>query len=736
MDKREDTRRGASRFSQQINKQSGQRLLSGFDGVAGNFVSLEKSKKEKVRKRSAVNGRGSLNKEESEMGCSDLSDRENECPSQSHSIVRNGASKRFKIPKKFFDDRNVVNHASVPRKLRSAMKKRNIKSVSPPLPDSKRLNNVPGGEKDVVNKRKLNLKKSDLEWSRKLSVSGPITKDEEEVVETLYALAGMFPDNDTVDKNKLDGESLEGKPSAPQEMVESAPNAIEVEKDASSVFPPEAAKAIPSANLEISPNEAAKINSFNGSSTEEQLDLPDNKRFHMEPDSSIPQVSLNTSISLLAKTESSDKKPPSILGNFHSWLEPSLETGLKPPKQQLTIPTERKLEVAVGATSIEVQLAQEHVIKETRKNVPLGGGNHGPSKSSGAKIPAWLDAAICPSRASSSKNATSAGKVSEVTTYRNPMKRCVAHVYICRLIQSLQMPESKDTVPLEHIDLKHHEGLKHAVVMPHNDFNGVTNGINGTLSIILTSNRNPNEAGSCSQPQHKRLRQDEPQDNQASGMHTSHKQTYDFLSLSAGGGGEEIKNSSNKRGNAFETLSHHQFSYLHSLPQHQSLMCFPLPQARSTSSAYLDQFSVAAASAQQQGHLQLPPYLTSPFYGPSYTSHQGLAKQQPQQLQQRLLAAQFAAQIPRWKNGKHESAALIPGVHAIIPPSPSSLDALGPKYSTLPQHQQPLMPIPSPLPHAKLKRQDHHVPIVYEETGAGFRAAGALPMELLCNERL
>lgn len=37
----------------------------------------------------------------------------------------------------------------------------------------------------------------------------------------------MFPDSDSMDKNKLSGESIEVKPSAPPEAVESPVTAIE-----------------------------------------------------------------------------------------------------------------------------------------------------------------------------------------------------------------------------------------------------------------------------------------------------------------------------------------------------------------------------------------------------------------------------------------------------------------------------------------------------------------------------
>jgi len=48
------------------------------------------------------------------------------------------------------------------------------------------------------------------QWTPREVVSGPITKDEEEVAETLYALAGMFPDNGSNQNSKeLEGESLQ-----------------------------------------------------------------------------------------------------------------------------------------------------------------------------------------------------------------------------------------------------------------------------------------------------------------------------------------------------------------------------------------------------------------------------------------------------------------------------------------------------------------------------------------------
>lgn len=104
--------------------------------------------------------------------------------------------KKFEPPRKALRDCNTVNHALVPRKLRSAMKKRGRESVSPPLPDEKNPNHAmdkvrsAGGEGET--KLRVN-QKDDLG-------NDPITKDEEEAVETLFALAEMFQNS-----NKMTG---------------------------------------------------------------------------------------------------------------------------------------------------------------------------------------------------------------------------------------------------------------------------------------------------------------------------------------------------------------------------------------------------------------------------------------------------------------------------------------------------------------------------------------------------
>ncbi|KAE8057239.1 hypothetical protein FH972_013945 [Carpinus fangiana] len=685
MDKARDVRRGASRFS----PAKPHKLFAGSDSVGGDFIHSERSKKERLRRLSAV-GRTSSSFEDYEMGC-DVSDREDELRVQAPSLS-NGSSKRFKISRKFFDDCNGVDHASVPRKLRSAMKKRNRESISPPLPDSKKLNHTVSGVeshvKNGVKKPKLNVKRTPEQ-----TLSGPITKDEEEVVETLYALAGMFPSNDVNEKSKLDSESMEEKPSALPESRESTMPSLEdsaVTKDNLSALPLIIAEvANPSSNVERSPKETTIVDSLNESSVQEQPDLPDSKRVHMELDSSVPQLNLHC-MPILTRSESNNEKP------LVDADELSLDTSTQPETPLI----ERKPEIAlVPAIAIATQLERQSMIKEPTKNGPAlwpglssveshGVGSHGPSvQSSAAKNPGWLDTAVA-TRDRSFGSGSSSGKISKVGVNGNSRKRCATHVHISRLIRILQMPENQERLLLQPNHLKPQEGSKLGVLMAINNFHGVRNSLNGIISPTnlcnSTTERNSNEA-KIGIVQHQRLHQDQPQAALASGVYTPQKQSFDFLSLLAGGGGVEAKNSFNKAGNGLDSMSQLQVPYLQSLAQQQTLMPFSMPQARFSSSAYPDQLSGAPA-----------------------TSHQG----------------------------RQDSPMLIPCARAIIPHPPSSLEVLGPKYTTVSQQQQHLMAITSSFPPARLKRQDHALPAVYDETGGGFNASGALPLQLLCNERL
>ncbi|CAL5435963.1 unnamed protein product [Camellia sinensis] len=182
-------------------------MNNNFEGT----VFSKKLKKERMRRLSVV-GKVNSSNENGEMGCAG---------SEFEDEIRNttSISKRFRFPQKVFHECNTVDHASVPRKLRSDKKETNHGTNGVELPGIKksRLNVV------VISSSEFQIMfynfpqfailcltpELDLQQPEDLdgSPSRPITKDEEEVVETLYALADMFPNNN---KNGLDGEL--GKP--------------------------------------------------------------------------------------------------------------------------------------------------------------------------------------------------------------------------------------------------------------------------------------------------------------------------------------------------------------------------------------------------------------------------------------------------------------------------------------------------------------------------------------------
>ncbi|KAL9445869.1 hypothetical protein AB3S75_013703 [Citrus x aurantiifolia] len=748
MDKTRDVRRGgSSRFSRQ-------KLLAG----------LEKPKKERlVKKLSVVVNKAVISSfEDSEMGyhSNNLSDRENETPSQSQSSMSSATAKRFKLPKKLFDDCNGVDHSSIPRKLRSAVKKRNPESMSPPLPDSKKLNHTVGEmeslKKDGLKKSKLNIvKQGSSDWSQK-EVIGPITKDEEEVVETLYAMAGMFPENDSLNNSKLESAPSEAKPPALREHRESCTPAVKdsavTKEELGSTFPLRTSEAAPSSNVESSQKETAKTSA-------EVEEKPDSKSFHVKTDSCVPPVNVHSTMPLLAKREHNSDEPSCNPVTFQVLPEPCRDSGLEQSTQETSLTG--KPELAVGSTTLRSEQVQQDTATESRRNglalwpglspmVLLGAGSSGPSLQS-TKIPAWLDAAVgaskpyslengpstrkvdfTPNKPYSLENGPSTRKVFKGATTNRSLKRCAGHVYISRLIRDLQMPENKEKSHLQCNQLK-----------PPDE---------GQSIGSTTAERNSSEARSGIL-QHKRLHHDQLQTATESGLQTLQKQSFNFLSLSAGGLGAEDTNSfSRTRNNALEPSSEFQVSHLHSLPQHQNFMPIAMPQTHYTSS-YPDKISTSGTGSTQQVKLQLPSYLSSPFLGPAHTSSTILTKQHQQQ-QQQLWPAQLAgqcrptghstamSQFSNWPNGRQDPT-LIPCPQSLISPGPTSLEVLRPKYSTNSQHQhqhwlqhQQLMTITSSLPSSRVKRQDHHLPLVYDELEGGFRTGSSLSLQLLCNERL
>ncbi|KAM1434390.1 hypothetical protein ACFX13_043199 [Malus domestica] len=747
--KHRDVRRGggATRFKQSSGpSNTTTKLFPSLDG-GGDFVLSGKStKKERLRKLSALGTAKTTSFRVCEMGC-DVPDRDDELP-----------TRRFKLPRKFIDDCNGVDLASVPRKLRSAMKKRNRESASPArsLPNAKKVNHTMSGIKspkgDGVNKSKPYLKQGGSE----------ITKDEEEVVETLYALAGLFPRNDANDNSKVDCESLDANPSALPESRESLTPAFEVGNDKSgSNSLLRATKAAGPSNVERLAKENDQVDCLNKPNTQQEPESPNSRKSSINSDNSVPQ-NLNVS-SLSLKVEGCNERPATSNAVNFCISDISLESRrLKQPVQELSSIPERKPVIALELSTTVGGQVVPHDTEETKKNGPVlwpglssslshGARNDSPSSSSqspAAKIPHWLDAALSTSRALV-QNGSSFGKVTTVLNGRRSCKKCAAHVYISHLIQALQYSERKNKLQLQPNQMRPHEGSKQVAFLGVNINAKSNNGLNGIVSTgsigISISEKNSTEAKNGTLQQTK-LHQDQPQFAMGSWAYTSPKQSIDFLSLSAGGGGSESNNGFSRSRNGMEPSSQSQATYIHPLMQRHTLIPFSLTPSQYSSSAHPNNPSLS-----QQGQMQVSPYHGNPFCGPQ-ASPTASTKQQPQQQhlqlqqhQQRLWAAHLAAQyrpvgtsapavhVPGWQNGRQDMM-LIPCSQGLMSPSPSTLELVGPKYAPLSQQQ--LMAVTSSFPPGRVKRQEHHLPSVYEESGGGFRAGSAMPLQLLCSEHL
>ncbi|XP_039026853.1 uncharacterized protein LOC120160512 [Hibiscus syriacus] len=738
MDKSRNVRRGTRKPQQH----SSANLMFGF---SGGEVDFEKAKKEKIRKLSSVNGIQHSKTETSNFCCRYLSsdNRENQCPSRSQlssPLISESTTKRFKIPRKISDNSNVVDHASVPRKLRSSMKKRGDEAVSPHSPYSNKqngsLNEAESHRKDGPKKPKLNLKQGQPYRSKKAIVSAPITKDEEEVAETLYALAGMFPDDDSMEVRSLVSPEMEESPVALLEVKKDDPSSVQ------------AATVVPSSTMDESSNEADKLDPLNEPYTREQPGLPASKKLHFKHNSTISEMRTDTGILFFKSKPDAEKS--CIHGDRGVLSESSLIAGLKQPKQKVTNLFQRKTEMEFGVMDVE---SRGHMIRELGKNglalwpslpsiVPLAPRSPSSSRSVANTIPKWLDAANYGPQTCSLETGSSSEKVLKITGDRNAMKRSATHVYISRLIHSLQMQGNKDGILQQPPWLKPNVGSKQTSLWYPNNCSNIRNAITGNVPGSTSGNtatdRNSYEARSGIIPSQKMLQLEQPRTVSASGMNTSKGQSFDILSLSAGGVGIDANSNSSEVCNAMGSTSQLQVPHLHLNPQHQSLMPFSISPTDYTSSACMDHLSTATETPQV--YLQLPQYHGNPFCDPPYTSHSVVKKQQQQRLWAAHLAAQYQphgtstvlTQFSSRQNGKPELPTSMPSAQTAVP-SHTTLEALGPKYYSVSQYHQPKIAYTSSLPPTRVKRTDHHFSSVYDESNGGFSADRPLPLQLLRN---
>lgn len=679
MDKGGNVRRGKSVFSnmkkrrQITNKQSRRhnhrhKLLFGVFS-RGDLRFSEKSKKEKLRSLSAV---GRASSSSFQMGCNIVSEEQTHEPSSTVIATT-------KVHINFLNDGNGT---SVPRKLRSATKKRSRESM---LLDSvkvkHRMDGIESLRKDSVKKSKKQGMRCD--WSTRERVSGPITKDEEEVAETLYALAGMFSDNGSNHNSKeLDGESLPDNSSVLQDLEDNTSATLE-----DSILVSATAQGASPSCHDSSAGEASKISCLNEAVGQEQPKLPASATLLMPSHSTSLTTNLQT-MPVVVKHENCNKV------TFHD-SELCLAMGLNMSRQSQISQIERKTDVEFEAARDVDCKQQYHMIKEQKGNegLALWPGLSPVAPAGQAYLQSGLvDAAICASKLDLMETSTcsSSGKI--FITKRS-WNRCAAHVHISHIIKKLELSKRqviKEAELYESHQMRAHEGSKGGVLLDLHSSNGMKNGITSTV-------RNPHESKNIILQQQYHYR-DTSKAAPTPVVYVPQKQNFNFLSLSAGSNGLNVDNNYNKTGSRLEPLSKFQVPYLQSPAQQHRVMPIPAAQSQYATTAYLDQLSVAGT----QVRLQQPHYFVgNQLYGTNYSSTVTHKQEQQsffgvQQAEQSRSTVNFnvmRTQYPNWLSGRHDSSASSPRGQAIVPCSPASQEIFGSKITTISEQQKQLLTI-------------------------------------------
>ncbi|KAL5073876.1 hypothetical protein RYX36_012860 [Vicia faba] len=648
---------------------------------------FKKSKKEKVRTLSS-------------MGCN--LDR------HSHKSISNN--------KKVFNECNGVDHASVPRKIRSAMNKRGRESI---LTDSEKLKyGMESAQKDSIKK------------SKKQVELGPITKDEQEVAETLYALAGMFPTND---ENELDCESLPKKLSGSQDQEESGNVIYQGANEDANVI------------AESSSKGAVKISSLSETIGVEvkQIDLPGSEDFSVATHSTAAKVNLQ-GVSMMVKRSENDVK-----AELHD-SELCLGMGLNASKQSQNSRIEGKLDVEYETAGGIDCKQEQHIMKYEREKEGLTlwtGSTQRASaatnasyslSSAAAKAPHWLDAAISNSKHDLMESGSSGGKISKTSVHKKSWKSCAAHVHISQLIRSLELPKqqvAKEPELYECGSIRvQHQASKCGALTEAQNSNRTRNGnafAPRTVQSASLKNFPENKNGVLQQQCHF-LDISLSQPSPTPVKYAPQSQSFNFLSSSAGCNGLKVDDCLIKVGNRLGPFSKSQVPYFRSIQQQHGLMAIPTTSNQYTSTSYLDQ----PPTAGPQVRLQQPHYYGTPLCGTHYSSTNSY-KQQYQNIWAAQLVTQggsggvnsnlMRVQYPNWQSGRHETGVVNPGVQVMVPyHSLASLESLGSKMTSI-SDQQPFTPASS-IPLSRTNG--------LEEIRGRFHGNGASSLQLLCDERI
>ncbi|KAK4787519.1 hypothetical protein SAY86_011352 [Trapa natans] len=516
--------------------------------------------------------------EDKPMEPSDVSDRAEEL----RTVV---GPKRLKLPRKFLQDCNSVKQAPVPRKLRSAMKKRCRESPLLFVHNSKKPKHlIQGGESP----KKDGARRTNKHEKSRTGFSGRITEDEEAVVEALYSLAGMFLNNGATCNSNADEEPAQDDSSAIPGGFCTCTNSI-------SEAAKEAIKAtVPSYNEERLSEENGGTHCPDGLSADHEPKLVDLELFRKEADNGA-----ETDWQAISSHSFYEKMNHGLHAscNILHPAEPTLDSHINQPEkmEMLALPRkEDQKEVSVNTNQLDLN----HKIEDNRYKGPVlwpgllttsvSQGDSSPLQLSRSKIAAWIDSSACSTKNDSGESWLPIEKFPKRRVRKILEKKCVKHVFISHLIRTLQMSVSKDELELQpNTGRQHEETTKQYSNAGGPRFNSLQDSSNKASTGMISSDSSRNSYGDRNV-----IRQKNRQSEGAK-LSSPKNEGCNFSSLSDSIG----------RANQMPSPS-----YLQSVAR-QQVMSMSLPSSKTYYYSYPDQLSEFSASRSHQVQLQLPSYL-------------------------------------------------------------------------------------------------------------------------------
>ncbi|KAK9108722.1 hypothetical protein Sjap_016782 [Stephania japonica] len=618
-----------------------------------------------------------------------------------------------KLYSKFLTHCNGVNHAVVPRKPRSATEKRNHEYFSPPSKKRDLASNRVKQSRNNIAKKSKHIMKQGVEAKlpMKHDVFDSISKDEEEVVESLFALARMSPNRKTT-RSRLDEQNpVENcSPSTKKKQKPLLNSKVLEEK---SVLSQHLGPAVESINalysFNVKAEAAAGIDSSIGPTSMCQPPIR-NDEFGLRLGISIVQQDCETSLPS-CKSEHKDSLPLSNDGSSQRFSSREASAHNKIPDSWLGL---------VPDTSRRQEEQEPTNNGESCSPYVEGSWStlHTPHSCGGEMYVLSSRSSLIKSRAATNtgsftnifvKEQDQQVKVKRGTSW----KRCVTHVYISQLIKSYQTKEEKSKWPVPSSQNKQNEKSSLATTCGPT---GQALSLNAVIPMGVVSSPNAAAmvAGADGHLQGKMFQKERSVLATSSAMYSSatmnvkENQNHNLLSLSVDaviGPVDATKADDNQRATKLPMPQVH-IPYLQAIFQHNPLMPFTLSHSQQV------------PTAQSFGNPSYIPNLLVPTSFPQRARGIWRAEDAPGGMPQ--------TNFPKWQNGVLDYVS----VPNFSPPYPSGV--LGAKFSPVTEPHQ-LIAFPSTLDPSRGQAARNAFHGSYN--GSGIRSYPDDPshLQLLCN---